>query len=173
MDSLLVLVIGLLAGIVLYYLDLGRGRRWNTRWYDLTHKEKSPIILEQGLIHNQPFQQKLLMAIVIAGLFTAVAIALGGAHALMDLVSGATAVVGLMLGFYAAVFLFKGRRWNMDPVRKAMDKVDAMENSLNGPKHTTTTTTTTKAAVSEEPEAPTPSEPAPDWREGIKKFGKR
>ena len=169
MDTLLILVIGLIAGIVLYYLDLGRGRRWNTRWYDLTHKEKSPALLEQGLIHKQPFQQKLLMAIVIAGLFTAVAIAAGGAHALMDLISGVTAVVGLMLGFYAAVFLFKGSRWNMDPVIKAMHKVDALENSLNDPKPRAGTNT----PIVETPEPPTPPAAAPDWREGVKKFGKR
>lgn len=169
MDTLLILVIGLIAGLVLYYLDLGRGRRWNTRWYDLTHKEKSPTLLEQGLIHKQPFQQKLLMAIVIAGIFTAVAIAVGGAHALLDLISGVTAVVGLMLGFYAGVFLFKGKHWNMDPVIKAMHKVDAMENSLNDPKPTAGT----QAPVVEKPEPPKPPEPTPDWREGVKKFGKR
>ncbi|MGV9013867.1 MAG: hypothetical protein ACOH13_14835 [Flavobacteriales bacterium] len=169
MDTLLILVIGLIAGIVLYYLDLGRGRRWNTRWYDLTHKEKSPMLLEQGLIHKQPFQQKLVMAIVIAGLYTASAIALGGAHALIDLIRGATLVVGLMLGFYAAVFLFKGRRWNMDPVVNAMHKVDALENSLNDPKPTIQT----NAPVIEKPEPPKSPEPTPDWREGVKKFGKR
>lgn len=169
MDTLLILVIGLIAGIVLYYLDLGRGRRWNTRWYDLTHKEKSPALLEQGLIHNQPFQQKLLMAIVIAGIFTAVAIAAGGAHALMDLISGITAVVGLMLGFYAGVFLFKGKHWNMDPVVKAMHKVDAMENSMNVPR----STAGTQAPIIEKPEPPKPPDPTPDWREGVKKFGKR
>lgn len=169
MDTLLILVIALIVGIVLYYLDLGRGRKWNTRWYGLTHKEKSPTLLEQGLIHKQPFQQKLVVAILISGVFTAIAIALGGAHALLDLISGLTAVVGLMLGFYAGVFLFKGGRWNMEPVRQAIDKVDAMENSLNDPKPTIRT----DAPVAPKPEAPTPPEPKPDWREGVKKFGKR
>ena len=79
MDTLLTLGTAFIAGIFFYYMDLNKGRRWNTRWYDLTHQHKSPSLLEKGLIHLQPFQQKLVMAIVIAGLFTAVAIAVGGA----------------------------------------------------------------------------------------------
>ena len=135
MDTLLTLGIAFIAGIFFYYMDLNKGRRWNTRWYDLTHQHKSPSLLEKGLIHLQPFQQKLVMAIVIAGLFTAVAIAVGGAHALLDLITGGIAVVGLLLGFYAAVFLFKGKRWNMEPVREVLNKVDRIEAEAHGEKH--------------------------------------
>lgn len=173
MDTLLTLAIAFIAGIVFYYIDLSRGRRWNTRWYDLTHQHKSPSLLDKGLIHLQPFQQKLLMAIIIAGLFTAVAIAVGGAHALLDLISGAIAVVGLMLGFYASVFLFKGKQLNMEPMRKAMNKVDELEQKV----HDTGATPTPhvaepvkRASSGSEKEEAKPQEEKPDWRAGIKKF---
>lgn len=166
MDSLLTLALAFIAGIVLYYLDLGRGRRWNTRWYDLTHQHKSPVLLDKGLIHLQPFQQKLVMAIIVAGLFTAAAIALGGDHALLDLITGAIAVVGLLLGFYASVFLFKGKQLNMDPMRKAMNKVDDLEKKV----HDIGTAPSERIVPPAEPEEPAAKEEKPDWREGIKKF---
>jgi len=174
MDTLLTLAIAFIAGIIIYYIDLSKGRRWNTLWYDLTHQHKSPTLLDKGLIHLQPFQQKLLMAIIIAGLFTAVAIAVGGAHALLDLISGAIAVVGLMLGFYASVFLFKGKQLNMEPMRKAMNKVDELEKKV---RDTGTTPTPLVAdpekrsgSVTPEQEEPKPKEEETDWRAGIKKF---
>jgi len=176
MDTLLTLAIAFIAGIVFYYIDLSRGRRWNTRWYDLTHQHKSPSLLDKGLIHLQPFQQKLLMAIIIAGLFTAVAIAVGGAHALLDLISGAIAVVGLMLGFYASVFLFKGKQLNMEPMRKAMNKVDELEQKVHDIGSTTANPSDlvernrTPSAAPEEKKSVDPKEDKPDWRAGIKKF---
>ena len=175
MDTLLTLGIAFIAGILFYYMDLNKGRKWNTRWYDLTHQHKSPVLLEKGLIHLQPFQQKLVMAIVISGLFTAVAIAVGGAHALLDLITGAIAVVGLMLGFYAAVLVFKSR-FNMAPVREVLDKMDRMEASAHG----TDTPTPRNADPVQRPDqaAPAggapkeepPAEEKPDWRAGIKKI---
>jgi len=65
MDTLLTLAIAFVAGIVFYYIDLSKGRRWNTRWYDLTHQHKSPILLDKGLVHLQAFQQKLVMDVPI------------------------------------------------------------------------------------------------------------
>ena len=175
MDTLLTLGIALIAGIIIYYIDLNKGRRWNTRWYDLTHQHKSPVLLEKGLIHMRPFQQKAVMAIVISGLFTAVAIAVGGAHALLDLITGAIAVVGLMLGFYAAALIFKNR-FNLAPVREVLSKMDRMEASA----HRTDTPTPHNADPVQRPdksapagappkEAP-PAEEKPDWRAGIKKI---
>ncbi|MBK8948880.1 MAG: hypothetical protein IPM68_08500 [Flavobacteriales bacterium] len=175
MDTLLTLGIAFVAGIIIYYIDLNKGRKWNTRWYDLTHQHKSPVLLEKGLIHLQPFQQKLVMAIVLSGLFTAVAIAVGGAHALLDLIIGAIAVVGLMLGFYAAVLIFKSR-FNMAPVREVLDKMDRMEASAHG----TGTSSTRSSEPAQRPDqaAPVggaskeepPTEEKPDWRAGIKKI---
>ncbi|MBK6550033.1 MAG: hypothetical protein IPH05_02425 [Flavobacteriales bacterium] len=179
MDTLLTLGIAFIAGIFFYYMDLNKGRRWNTRWYDLTHQHKSPSLLEKGLIHLQPFQQKLVMAIVIAGLFTAVAIAVGGAHALLDLITGGIAVVGLLLGFYAAVFLFKGKRWNMEPVREVLNKVDRIEAEAHGEKHDIPSRKDAEPAKptrsadppdQHEQKAPEPGDDRPDWRAGIKKF---
>ncbi len=175
MDTLLTLGIAFIAGILIYYIDLNKGRKWNTRWYDLTHQHKSPALLEKGLIHLQPFQQKLVMAIVISGLFTAVAIAVGGAHALLDLITGAIAVVGLMLGFYAAVLIFKSR-FNMAPVREVLDKMDRMEASAHGtgtssPRSADPVQRPDKAATaSTPPKEEPPAEEKPDWRAGIKKI---
>ena len=44
MDTLLTLGIAFIAGILFYYMDLNKGRKWNTRWYDLTHQHKSPVL---------------------------------------------------------------------------------------------------------------------------------
>ena len=115
------------------------------------------------------------MAIVISGLFTAGAIAVGGAHALLDLITGAIAVVGLVLGFYAAVLIFKSR-FNMAPVREVLDKMDRMEASAHG----TDTPTPRNADPVQRPDKSTPAgappkeepqtEEKPDWRAGIKKI---
>ncbi len=133
------------------------------------------MLLEKGLIHLQPFQQKLVMAIVLSGLFTAVAIAVGGAHALLDLITGAIAVVGLMLGFYAAVLIFKSR-FNMAPVREVLDKMDRMEATAHGtepptPRNADPVQRPDKAApAGGAPKEEPPAEEKPDWRAGIKKI---
>ncbi|MBL7939902.1 MAG: hypothetical protein JNL43_11125 [Flavobacteriales bacterium] len=177
MDTLLTLGIAFIAGILFYYMDLNKGRKWNTRWYDLTHQHKSPVLLAKGLIHLQPFQQKMVMAIIISGLFTAGAILVGGAHALLDLITGAIAVAGLMLGFYAAAFLFKGKRWNLDPVREVLDKVDRMEAKAHGHEVPTSGSTLAEAPPvkveatgARQAKDPAPDGVKPDWRAGIKKF---
>jgi len=124
----------------------------------------------------QPFQQKLVMAIIISGLFTAVAIAIGGAHALLDLITGAIAVAGLMLGFYAAAFLFKGKRWNMEPVLEVLNKVDRMEAQAHGrempsPSNADPVQRPDKATpAGGPPKEEPPAEEKPDWRAGIKKI---
>ena len=176
MDTLLTLGIAFIAGILFYYMDLNKGRKWNTRWYDLTHQHKSPVLLAKGLIHLQPFQQNLVTAIIISGLFTAAAIAIGGAHALLDLITGAIAVAGLMLGFYAAAFLFKGKRWNMEPVLEVLNKVDRMEAQAHGhempsPSDADRVQRPDKAAPAGGPQKEEPpAEEKPDWRAGIKKI---
>ena len=169
MDALLTLVIAFIAGIIIYYIDLKKGRRWNTGWYNLTHEHRSPALLEKGLIHLQPFTRKLFMAIVLSGLFTLVTIAIGGAHALFDLIMGGVAVIGLMIGFYAGVLIFKGRHWNMEPVREVLEKVDRMEARAHGRESATADPVRppTTAASTEQPPA---EEEKPDWRAGIKKF---
>jgi hypothetical protein len=175
MDTLLTLGIAFVAGIMFYYMDLNKGRKWNTRWYDLTHQHKSPVLLEKGLIHLQPFQQKLVMAIVLSGLFTAVAIAVGGAHALLDLITGAIAVVGSDARFlrrradlqeslqhgtrargagqdgpYGSL---RTRNWNIiNTKRRPVQRPDKAAPVGGAPK--------------EEP----PTEEKPDWRAGIKKI---
>lgn len=176
MDTLLTLVIGLIAGIIIYYIDLKAGRRWNTGWYNLTHQHPSPVLLEKGLIHLQPFTRKLFMAILISAIYVAIAILAGGEHALFDLYYGGIAVIGLMLGFYAAVLIFRSR-FNMAPVRDVLSKMDSMEARAHGRDEPATRSADPvqrpgrmDAAGGQPKEAPAPDDEKPDWREGIKKF---
>ena len=168
MDALLTLVIALIAGIIIYYIDLKKGRRWNTGWYNLTHEHRSPTLLDKGMIHLQPFTRKLFFAILLSAIFTAIAVAIGGAHALFDLIMGGVAVIGLMIGFYAGVLLFKGRHWNMEPVREVLEKVDRMEARAHGRESATPDRVEPPATSS--PPAESREEQKPDWRAGIKKF---
>ena len=176
MDTLLTLAIGLIAGIIIYFIDLKAGRRWNTGWYNLTHQHPSPELLPKGLIHLQPFTRKLFMAIVVSAIYVTIAILAGGAHALFDLYIGAIAVIGLMLGFYAGVLIFKSRV-NMAPVREVMSKMDSMEARAHqrdapAPRSAEPVQRPGRmdAAAGQPKEAPAPDEEKPDWREGIKKF---
>ncbi|MDQ3100574.1 MAG: hypothetical protein M3R08_04240 [Bacteroidota bacterium] len=175
MDFLLTLGIAFIAGIILYYIDLNKGRRWNTGWYNLTHQHKSPGLVPKGLIHLQPFTRKLFMAIVISGLFTTIAILAGGEHAIMDLIFGGIGVVGLMLGFYAAVLIFK-KQWNMDPVREVLNKVDQMEARAHGHEMPSPGAEPVQRPAKADPpserrqEAPPAQQEKPDWRAGVKKY---
>jgi hypothetical protein len=170
MDTLLTLAIAFIAGIIIYFIDLKAGRRWNTGWYNLTHQHRSPVLLPKGLIHLQPFTRKLFMAILLSGLYTVIAILAGGSHALLDLYTGGLGVIGMMLGFYAGVLIFRSR-FNLDPVREVLKKADQMEARAHAHETPATTVPEPVHRTGVQPkEAPSPEEEKPDWRAGIKKF---
>ena len=130
MDTFLALIIGLVLGVSLYYLDLKKGVKWFRSWYNLTHKEPSDEPLKKGFIHKQAFSAKFALALIISLIIAVVLYLSGSLNVFIILLSCIIILATTIVGFYAGPLVFTKLVPKIDELKSVLEKIDVLEEKL-------------------------------------------
>ena len=169
------LILGAVAGILLYYLDLKKGISWYRKWYDISHKEPFKGKLDKGFIHGQAFSQRFITGIVISVLVGAIIYAAGSLNLLVLSLSMAVFFIALVGGFYLGPVVFSKIVPRVEEIKSSLEKIDVIEKKLLKKEESAEEVPELeevpeqKIQKSQVEEEEPKKEDQEDWRKGIKK----
>lgn len=168
MDSFLSLIIGLILGISLYYLDLKRGIKWFRSWYNLTHEKPSKEPLKKGFIHQQAFSGKFILALIISIIIAVVLYLSGSLNLFVILLSCAIIMAAMIIGFYAGPLVFTKLVPKIEDFKDVLEKIDVLEEKLINKEHKEVSIEPENEKKKTDPDPPKKEDK--DWRGGVKDF---
>jgi uncharacterized membrane-anchored protein YhcB (DUF1043 family) len=126
MDHLIQIILFLLLGVLIYYLDSSFGLRLYRSWYGMTHKEPLPESEVKGFLINQPMSSRISVALVITSIGAVISFLSPRFwdNTLQIVLTIMALAVGLVVGFMFAPAILKavpGR------VKKVVDYAEQVE----------------------------------------------